>query len=79
MMPGQCCLCLGDKKVPGHNHRMFGVIDAVGRRWITIRLADGRLIRREPASVATYVQPPANWPELYAAMERVVPRLKAVD
>ena len=79
MIVGQPCIVVGDGKVPGHNHRLFGVVASVGKKWVVVRLADGRLVRRDPRNVSTYAQPPANWPELFAAMERITPRRKLID
>lgn len=47
--------------------RSFGIIRRIARnKDIIVELADGSVMRRSPNSVAVFIQPPANWRELFA-------------
>ena len=46
--------------------RSFGIVRRIARnKDIIVELADGSVMRRSPNSVAVFVQPPANWRELF--------------
>lgn len=46
--------------------RSYGIVQDVTKAGIVIiKMADGSLIKRKFNSIATFVQPPSNWEELY--------------
>lgn len=55
--------------------RFYGiVIDVTRRGRVSIELADGSVITRQPNSIATYVHPPSNWQELFERQEVLSPQ-----
>lgn len=50
--------------------RCYGIVLEISKAGcVTIKLADGSVIRRRCNSVAVYVHPPSNWQELFERQE----------
>ena len=64
-------MVVGDCETARFVHRLYGAIVSPGGddTMTRIILADGRIIHREQRYVAVYVHTPANWEELYQAVE----------
>lgn len=45
--------------------RLYGIVQKITKAGVVIKMADGSLILRPFNSVAVYIQPPANWQDLY--------------
>jgi len=46
--------------------RSYGIVHEVKKTDVVIiEMADGSMLKRQPNSVAVYIQPPPNWEELY--------------
>ncbi|MBE0585622.1 MAG: hypothetical protein IH612_17920 [Desulfofustis sp.] len=45
--------------------RFYGVVQEVTKAGVIIEMADGSVINRHVNAIAVYIQPPANWPELF--------------
>lgn len=46
--------------------RFYGVVQEITKAGgVIIEMADGSVINRHENAIAVYIQPPANWPELF--------------
>ena len=45
--------------------RSYGIVQKITQAGVVIKMADGSLILRPFNTVAVYIQPPANWQDLY--------------
>lgn len=57
--------------------RTYGIVQKMSKKdGVTIEMADGSRIRRRFNAIAVYVQPPANWDELYEKQQIVLCKRK---
>ena len=57
--------------------RSYGIVQEITKTGnVIIEMADGSVIKRQFNSIAVYIQPPANWPELYEQQHAVFFRKK---
>lgn len=55
--------------------RSYGIVLEITKAGnVIIEMADGSLIKRQFNSIAVYIQPPANWPELYEQQHTIFSR-----
>jgi hypothetical protein len=46
--------------------RSYGIVQEITKAGsVTIKMADGSIIKQPLTSIAVYIQPPSNWQELY--------------
>lgn len=55
--------------------RSFGIVKEIPKVGdVIIEMADGSLIKRKFQSIAVYIQPPSNWPELLTQKQVMFPQ-----